>query len=161
MLSASHDTRNELKQRRGAKRSDLIFVMIGEFSECIDSVIGSSQCRAERWMETTPLQSHGDAAVELLDLLFEILFELRPLGFQRRGQKAVLDGKHLIVDIDVLHLQITRPAETFDLNSTSTRSSDRQSWTHLLKGVEATGFAQTNQIFLDGLLQLLCKTWPC
>lgn len=63
-------------------------------------------------MEATPLRSHGDAAVELLDLLFEELFELRPLGFQRRGQEAVLDGKHLSVDVDVLHLQIITAADT-------------------------------------------------
>lgn len=68
-------------------------------------------------METTPLRSHGDAAVELLDLLFEELFELRPLSFQRRGQEAVLDGKHLVVDVDVLHLQIETPAGKLDLLS--------------------------------------------
>lgn len=68
-------------------------------------------------METTPLRSHGDAAVELLNLLFEKLFELRPLGFQRRGQKAVLDGKHLSVDVDVLHLQITTTVDKTDLLS--------------------------------------------
>lgn len=49
--------------------------------------------------------SHGDAAVELVDLLFEELFELRPLGLQRRREEAVLDGEHLAVDVDVLHLQ--------------------------------------------------------
>lgn len=69
-------------------------------------------------MVTTFFRSHGDAAVELLDLLFEELFELRPLGFQRRGQEAVLDGKHLRVDVDVLHLQIIiTPADKFDLLS--------------------------------------------
>lgn len=68
-------------------------------------------------METTPLRSHGDAAVELLDLLFEELFELRPLSFQRRGQEAVLDGKHLVVDVDVLHLQIETPADKLDFLS--------------------------------------------
>lgn len=62
-------------------------------------------------METTPHRSHGDAAVELLDLLFEEFFKLRPLSFQRRGQQAVLDGKHLGVDVDVLHLQIKTPAD--------------------------------------------------
>lgn len=64
-------------------------------------------------METTPLRSHGDAAVELLDLLFEELFELRPLGFQRRGEEAVLDGEHLSVDVDVLHLQIRTHGKCF------------------------------------------------
>lgn len=49
--------------------------------------------------------SHGDAAVELVDLLFEELFELRSLGLQRRREEAVLDGKHLSVDVDVLHLR--------------------------------------------------------
>lgn len=50
------------------------------------------------------LRSHGDAAVQLLNLLFEELFELRPLGLQRWGQETVLDGEHLSVDVDVLHL---------------------------------------------------------
>lgn len=47
----------------------------------------------------------------------------------------------------------------FGLPSSSAQSFERQSWTHLLKGVEATGFAQTNQIFQDGLLKVLCKKW--
>lgn len=74
-------------------------------------------------METTALRSHGDAAVELLDLLFEELFKLRPLSFQRRGQEAVLDGKHLIVDVDVLHLQIKTPVDKLDLLSITSQYS--------------------------------------
>lgn len=121
-------------------------------------------------METT-LQSHGDAAVELLDLLFEELFELRPLGFQRGGQEAILNRKHLSVDVDVLHLQIITPAGKSDLLSITSEVFKKPcdwllmtvfwSWTHLLKGVEATGFAQTYQIFQDGLLQLLLRERGC
>lgn len=78
--------------------------------------------RIDGWMETTPLLSHGDAAVELLDLLFKKLLELRPLGFQRRGQEAVLDGKHLGVDVDVLHLRITTRTDKFVLVSVTSKA---------------------------------------
>lgn len=50
------------------------------------------------------LPSHGNGAVELVDLLLEELPQLRPLGLQRGRQQAVLDGEHLAVDVDVLHL---------------------------------------------------------
>lgn len=129
-------------------------------------------------METTSLRSHGDAAVELLDLLFEEFFKLRPLSFQRRGQEAVLDGKHLGVDVDVLHLQIKTPADKLDLVSITLHYfkkpcdwlivavfrffyCDNQSWTYLLKGVQATGFTQTYQIFQDGILHLLWRKGGC
>lgn len=52
----------------------------------------------------TCLSSQGDAAVELLDLLLEELFELGSLRLERRRQEAIFNGEHLTVDVDVLHL---------------------------------------------------------
>lgn len=50
------------------------------------------------------LSSHGDAAIELLDLFFEELLELWPPSLQCRRQEAICNGEHLVVDIDILHL---------------------------------------------------------
>lgn len=50
------------------------------------------------------LSSHGDAAIELLDLFLKELLELRPPSLQCRRQEAVCNGEHLVVDVDVLHL---------------------------------------------------------
>lgn len=48
--------------------------------------------------------SHFDAGVELVDLLPEVVPQLRPLGLQRRGQQAILNRKHLWVQRNVPHL---------------------------------------------------------
>ena len=48
--------------------------------------------------------SHGDAAVELVDLLLEELLQLWSLGLKCRSQEAVYNGEHLVVDVDVFHL---------------------------------------------------------
>lgn len=49
--------------------------------------------------------SHGDAAVELVDLPLEELLQLWSLGLQCRSQEAVFNGEHIVVDVDVLHLE--------------------------------------------------------
>lgn len=49
--------------------------------------------------------SQGHAAVELLDLVLEELLQLWSLRFQCRRQEPVLNGEHLLMDVDVLHLE--------------------------------------------------------
>lgn len=49
--------------------------------------------------------SQGHAAVELLDLVLEELLQLWSLRFQCRRQEPILYGEHLLMDVDVLHLE--------------------------------------------------------
>lgn len=49
--------------------------------------------------------SQGHAAVELLDLVLEELLQLRSFCLQRWRQEPILNGEHLIMDVDVLHLE--------------------------------------------------------
>lgn len=48
-----------------------------------------------------------DLGVELIDLLSEMVPELSALCFKCRSQEAVLDGEHLRVQSNILHLQHT------------------------------------------------------
>lgn len=50
------------------------------------------------------MSSHGNAAVEVVNLALEELPQLGPLCLQCRGQQTILDGEHLVVDVDVFHL---------------------------------------------------------
>lgn len=56
-------------------------------------------------LESSPPLSHVDLGVELIDLLSEMAPELITLRFKRWSQEAVLDGEHLRVQSDILHLQ--------------------------------------------------------
>lgn len=49
-------------------------------------------------------RSHGNVVVEIFNLLFEELFQLRPLGLQGWSQQAVLYGEHLTMNVDVFDL---------------------------------------------------------
>lgn len=49
--------------------------------------------------------SQGHTAVELLDLVLEELFQLWSLRLQRWRQEPILNGEHLVMDVDVLHLE--------------------------------------------------------
>lgn len=95
--------------------------------------------------------SQGHAAVELLDLVLEELLQLWSLCFQCRRQKPILNGEHLLMDVDVLHLEEEKigvwKGHIFRIDEKKVMPS-----VYLLKRVEAIGFAQTHQIFQDHLL---------
>lgn len=48
---------------------------------------------------------HFDVGVELVDVTPEVVPQVCALGFERWRQQAVLDGEHLAVQSDVLHLE--------------------------------------------------------
>lgn len=50
-----------------------------------------------------PSQRH--TAVELLDLVLEEFLQLRSLRLQCRRQEPILNGEHLVMDVNVLHLK--------------------------------------------------------
>lgn len=70
------------------------------FEHCIESVIG---CIEEDNEVCRPSQGH--AAVEFLNLVLEELLQLWSLRLQRRRQEPILNGEHLLMDVDVLHLE--------------------------------------------------------
>lgn len=100
--------------------------------------------------------SQGHTAVELLNLVLEELLQLRSLRLQCWRQEPILNGEHLVMDVDVLHLEEEMGVlQSPHFYNKWKKGSRWQPSTHLLKRVEAVGFAQTHQILQDGLLQLL------